>query len=373
MKRFIGTVLCVSVFFVGLGTIIEKAGAKFKSDEKALALIAAARQAIGGDSAIAGVQSLRIVGKTTQKLKLNDNETTVQGETEIALQLPDKLMKTVKIGSGDPNGDGAGTRIVSNQVDVVVVRKDRDGKGIVAGKGEGNGTGAGVEKIIVKRDDGTSEEMAGSERANVIVRKTAPGENFEWKTEGDAKTVIVKDGSVRHGENRENELLRLTLGLLLSAPQGMDVNYTYGGESDIDGVAVNLVVAEFGGSTVKLFLDRGSNLPVAMAYTGSQMPKMFHFTERVAPPADGSKDVIFFRKAEPGMAATVTDKAEFQVRFFDYRGVNGVQLPYRWTTTVNGNPDETFEVTTYEVNPANIAEKFQNQKVMVRTRKADGQ
>jgi hypothetical protein len=62
------------------------------------------------------------------------------------------------------------------------------------------------------------------------------------------------------------------------------------------------------------------------------------------------------------------ENAEFQVRFSDYRSVNGVQMPYRWVTTIAGVTDETFDVTSIEVNPANIAERFQNDKVMVRTK-----
>ena len=46
MKRFIISVFCVSVFFVGLGAIVEKTGAAFKSDEKALDLVRNAREAI---------------------------------------------------------------------------------------------------------------------------------------------------------------------------------------------------------------------------------------------------------------------------------------------------------------------------------------
>ena len=84
MKRFIMTVLGVAVFFVGLGALVDKAGAHFKSDEKALDLVAKARQAIGGDAAIANVQSLRIVGNTTKTLKLKGGDKTEQGETEIA-------------------------------------------------------------------------------------------------------------------------------------------------------------------------------------------------------------------------------------------------------------------------------------------------
>ncbi len=59
---------------------------------------------------------------------------------------------------------------------------------------------------------------------------------------------------------------------------------------------------------------------------------------------------------------------DIMVKFSDYRSVNGVQLPFKWTQT-----DETFNVTSYEINPVNIGEKFQNQKVFVRTKKPDGQ
>ena len=64
-------------------------------------------------------------------------------------------------------------------------------------------------------------------------------------------------------------------------------------------------------------------------------------------------------------------KAEFTVKFSDYRTVNGVQLPFKWTQTVGGELDETFDVTNYEINPANIADKFKNQNVMVRMKKPE--
>src|SRR5256885_6260618 len=98
MKRFIFSILFVSAFFVGVGTIVDKVGAKFKSDEKALELIRQARQAIGGDSAIGSVQSLRIVGQTTKTFKMDGVSRSESGETEIALQLPDKLTRMTRMG-----------------------------------------------------------------------------------------------------------------------------------------------------------------------------------------------------------------------------------------------------------------------------------
>ena len=63
MKRFFISVLFVSVFCIGLGALIDAAGAKGKSDERALDLIRKARQAIGGDSNLVAVRSLSIAGQ----------------------------------------------------------------------------------------------------------------------------------------------------------------------------------------------------------------------------------------------------------------------------------------------------------------------
>ena len=59
------------------------------------------------------------------------------------------------------------------------------------------------------------------------------------------------------------------------------------------------------------------------------------------------------------------ETAEFTVRFADYRSVSGVQLPFKWTQTVGGAPDEIFDVTSYDINPANIAERFARDNVKV--------
>jgi hypothetical protein len=54
------------------------------------------------------------------------------------------------------------------------------------------------------------------------------------------------------------------------------------------------------------------------------------------------------------------------VRFGDYRNTGGVQLPYKWTTTVGGRTEEVFDVSSYDVNPASIGEKFKDQNVTLK-------
>ncbi len=104
-----------------------------------------------------------------------------------------------------------------------------------------------------------------------------------------------------------------------------------------------------------------------MSYQGMQMPKIIKFNKDDSKVVSSDKkDVkVMVRKAE------ASEMAEINVRFSDYRSVNGLQLPHRWTQSANGEPGETVNIESYEINPANIAEKFRNlpPKGMIRTQK----
>ena len=385
MKRFIVSILTMTVFCIGLGAIVENVGARFKSDEKALALVRQARIAIGGDQALGEVRAMIIKGNSTHTFKIGTETRTETGETEIAMQLPDKLSRMVKIGRHD---GPAGSEIMNEKHDMIIMRGEGHGEGVGVGTGEGKqrvfvkkiegaGEGAEIEKVIVSGKDG---ELTTADGKKVIVRTGGDGKDGEFTTT-DGKKVIVRNVETKevdkvmagdklqrfdvrtahHGE-RQNDLLRTTLSLLMTAPEGIDVSYTFGGEGDVDGTACNIVNASFGGQTFKLYLSKSSSLPVMVTYQG--MPRVIYFKTKAPEGADLSKDVVMFNHKVDAPMPT-----EFQVRFADYRGVGGVQLPFKWTTTCGGQASEVFDVTGYEINPANIAEKFQNQKVMVRTKK----
>ena len=360
MRRFIVSILCVTIFCIGLGALVEQVGASFKSDEKALALIKQARLAIGGEQSIAEVRSMIIKGSSTHTFKFDGATRSESGETEIAMQLPNQLSKMVRIGRHDGGEAGA---MVGERHDIIIRR----------GEGRGEGVGEGGKKIVVTKVDGGNGEiekivtegkdgeLRDSDGNKVFLRRKADGAKVE--------DVVVRRGEremrAAHEGARQNELLRLTLSLLLTAPEGIDVNYTYAGEGDVDGTTCNIVNAEFAGSNIKLYLSKASSLPVMVKYEGHAMPRVMAFKVKAPEGAEPAKEKLmtFEHKIE------APETAEIQVRFSDYRSVNGIQLPYKWTTAVAGQTTEVFDVTSYDVNPANIAEKFQNQKVFVRTKK----
>ena len=98
-----------------------------------------------------------------------------------------------------------------------------------------------------------------------------------------------------------------------------------------------------------------------ISYLGAPM-KIMKFTKPESTDGVEKKDVkVFVHKMES------SETVEYQVRFSDFRSVGGLILPHKWTETVGGNAGETVDITSYEINPANIADKFQNQKVLIRT------
>lgn len=362
MKKFIVSVLSVAVFFLGLGTLVEKVGARFKSDEKALNLIKAARTAIGGDNAIAGIQSLRVKGTSNHTFKIDGAERTETGDTEIAMQLPDKLSKMVRIGKADT--DEPGDQMLKKRVETVIVKRDENGsRDIVTGTGDGTGVENGRRVVIVKDGD-TPGEFKTDDGQTVILRKGADEKLPTTVGSGELRFKVNREEIETHRRQaQQNELFRLTLGLLLSPPAALAVNYTFGGEVRAADRPCNLVIAEMGGTSIKLYLDRDSNLPVMMAYTAEAMPMILHFNKQVPAQNDGDKNVMFFRRSDGPAANT-----EYQLRFDDYRDTGGIQFPYKWTTTA-GDMNEVFNVTSYEVNPSDISSSFEKSKTTLRVKK----
>ncbi len=350
MKKFFFSIFLASVFFMGVGSLVQNATATFKSDERALALLQKARLALGGEGSLAGVNSLVVKGKTTRTFRAEGTERLEGGDMEIALQFPDKLMKMYKIGHDDGNAG-------SKQIDVMIVRNGEGGKAVWHKEGDAAELKAdGNKRFIIKTVTGENGEVLTEDKIGVAD-----------KVKGGKTVAIDEVVRMEHGEHhRQNELLRLSLSLFLTAPQGMDVNYLYAGEGSVDGTACNIIDAQFGGASIKLYLGKDSNLPVMVAYQGMKMPMAFWIKKDDGAPS-GEKEVkVFTRKIE------APEMAEFQVRFSDYRSVNGVLLPYRWTQTVGGQPDEIVEVSNYEINPANIADKFKaagDHKVFMRKAK----
>ena len=340
------TVLCVSVFFIGLGSLVEKTTANFKSDAQALELIRKARIAIGGDANINNVRSITITADTTNFFEKDNIVQNKAGNLEINLELPNRFSKMLKIGNPEVAANGGE---VNKDVQVFVM-KEGDGDNVVF-RTEGGDAKNGGKKIIIKKDANgnvLTEDIVGDK---TVIVKNADGKVLTENIVGDPNIIVDKVTGMR-----QNEMLRTTLALLLSAPEGINVGYFYKGESTIDGFSVNIVEAQSNGSSIKLFLDKSSNLPRMISFMGLDFPKIVKF-ERTA--GNVPKELVM----ESG---DFGGSVEHQIKYSDYRSVNGVLMPFVWTETVGGKQSQNVSVTNYEINPANIADKFKDTKVFIR-------
>lgn len=419
MKRFILSVLCVSVFFIGIGSIFEKTSAKFTSDGKALEIINKARTAIGGGQNLSSVQSMTIVGTTTHFFDNDGIQNTKQGSIEINMKFPGQFSKIVKIGNPG-NLTDADTEF-HKEIDVIV--KENDGGDInftsqdgskkdvfILRKGDGDNVQWRTDsdgkvkidgdKIIITNDDGTTEEIKIKGKHKILLKKDADGNivkeeidgldgdnTFVFKTDdgnvitedieniNGKKVIIMKDGDGKvltenivgphkmkfrsPHKGQQNEMLRTTMALLMKAPEGMDISYKFAGEGNVDGNPSNIIDVTANGSTFKLFIDASTNLPQMISYNSHQKNFFFKKGEMKDMPKE---ELIRMKKkmAEP---------VEKQVRFSDFRTVSGLLLPHRWTESINGKQSQNIDITSYELNPANIEDKFGNGKVFVRKMK----
>lgn len=344
MKKFIISVLCAAVFFIGLGGLLQETGARFKSDDRALDLIKKAQTALGGESALQNVKSISIKGNVAKTLELNGATKVEQGEVEINLQLPNKFVKSMKLGN-TADSDEAANGELKKEFNVFVMRENNQEE--IFNPSEANDGKQHV--FIMKKGDGEK----------VVMKKEPVG------AEG-KKALIEKDViHARNGGIHQNELFRTTLALLLTAPQGTDAAYSYVGDGDVDGNACDVVEVKTGNSAVRLFLDKSSHLPRMMSYQGFK-PLIVKFSRDEAKTGTTPETKILTNRLEK------PEPVEIQVKFSDYRTVNGVLFPHRWMQTAGGKADENFEVASFEVNPANIAEKLQNAqpKTLIRTVKS---
>lgn len=146
----------------------------------------------------------------------------------------------------------------------------------------------------------------------------------------------------------------------------MEVDYTYAGEGDVDGNSCDIILAQTGGESFKLFPDKSTHLPRMLSYQGIKAFMIKIKKDEMKANSD-KEPKVFVSHGEAPKGEIV----EFQIKFSDYRSTGNIQLPYKWTQTVGGQADQNIDVVSYEINPANIVEKFSKteQKVMIKTEK----
>ena len=333
MRKIIPLVIKLSIVLMVLSVIGQQVSATKGDVERALELLTQARAAIGGESSIGSIQNLSITGKSSRHVRLPDQaDKQLNGEFEMSMILPDKLIRIEKLTMGTPDGkDNAGDA------------EDKDSK---------------IKDVRVK-----------------VVR--------------DVEDPQGQNVALHHDQT---EIVHYMIGLLLTPPSSFVASYNYVGEGNVEGARADIIdVTGANGFTMKLYLDKSSHLPLMMSYKGSipRIPIEREIKGEGASVSDEGRDVVIVRQKKEGetgqgspnmvferklgdgelpvggrkiiYSEAINDDAEVQVRFSNFRSAGGLLLPYTFTHVVNGVVDTVWSVEKYDINSPSINDKFQNE------------
>jgi hypothetical protein len=181
-------------------------------------------------------------------------------------------------------------------------------------------------------------------------------------------------GGPDQAQRLRGDMLRFALGILASPDTLPGVTFSYlgtaqskdGGEADVLGVKAE-------GLDTKLFIDKNTHLPLMVTYMARDISRVR--MQRPPnqggeqPPADPNEtpearqkrlaDEAQKRREEVRKQLENAPMVENQLFYADYKKVDGVMLPHRFTRAANGNPSEETEIKKYKINPKIDLNDFQ--------------
>jgi hypothetical protein len=278
-----------------------------QADVKAEEILKAARTALGGDDALAKVQSATVTGSSRRIM----GEREFSSDVTLDLLLPDKFKRTEEMSFGQ--GGPSVTRVSAvNGTEVWDDGTNRGGGGFMMRMGGPGGRGGGP--------GGAGREPTEEERARF--------KQFQER-------------------RMKSERARYSLIWFLKS----DAPVSYAGVAEApDGKADVLDIKPEGAAPMKLFIDQESHKPLMLTYEGV-LPRMIMRGQGQRP----TPEEIEKMRNEPPQQVT------YEVHFSEYKKVDGVLLPHLISQSVNGNVSEEFTIEKYKLNaplkPADFAKK----------------
>jgi hypothetical protein len=280
----------VLISLLSAGLTIATLVAQVAGDRRATELLNQARAALGGEARLAAVHSLSCSGTFTREL----DDRQLAGELTIALQLPDKLLRTESM---RPMGDFTVT------------------------------TAVGINGDTLLRDQHTVNAPAGA-----MIRMPPP-------PTGDAATLALR--------NARADMARTVFAFLLAATPSLPMELSYAGEAESADGRADVIDAKGPGSfAMRLFVDKSTHRPLMLAYRGAS-PQMRIVTQRGGPPSPNGHGDGRGAMDEPPAPAIV----DINLFLDDYKRVDGIWLPHHVSRSIDGKPAEEWTFTSVTVNP----------------------
>ena len=294
------------------------------AQDRVATVVSAARKALGGEDKLAGLKGLTAEGPFRRSMGGRDME----GTSTVTLVRPDKMKRVDEMQMGGMVGGPTIER--TSVLAGTTAWDDTNNRG---------GMGGGMQ--IVMRGPGEGPGPGGG-----------PAPTPEQMNEARVRRMRV-------------QLQRLTAALLADAgTPWVDAGIA---ESP-DGKADILETKEETGRTLRLFIDQGTHLPLMVQYQDPKPMVMINGGPGRGPGGPGgpgapgtrgpggpggpppmSQEDVQKRVAE--MQRNPPALGTFEMHLSDYKKVDGIMLPHKIETSLDGEPNEEWTIQKYKVNP----------------------
>ena len=308
------------------------------AQDRVATVVSAARKALGGEDKLAGLKGLTAEGPFRRSMGGRDME----GTSTVTLVRPDKMKRVDEMQMGGMVGGPTIER--TSVLAGTTAWDDTNNRG---------GMGGGMQ--IVMRGPGEGPGPGGG-----------PAPTPEQMNEARVRRMRV-------------QLQRLTAALLADAgTPWVDAGIA---ESP-DGKADILETKEETGRTLRLFIDQGTHLPLMVQYQDPNPMVMINGGPGRGPGGPGgpgapgapgapgtrgpggpggpppmSQEDVQKRVAE--MQRNPPPLGTFEMHLSDYKKVDGIMLPHKIETSLDGEPNEEWTVEKYKVNPTIKADTWE--------------
>jgi hypothetical protein len=305
-----------TVGIVALASVIQVDRISYSplaAQDRVAGIIAAARKALGGEDKVTALKTLTAEGPFRRSMGGRDME----GTTSVTIARPDKMKRVDEMQMGGMVGGPTIERTsVLNGTTAWDDTANRGGMGggmqiVMRGPGEGPGPGGAA---------ATPEQL----------------------NEARVRRMRV-------------QLQRLTAALLAEASTPW---VDAGIAESPEGKADILETKEETGRTLRLFIDQATHLPLMVQYQDPKPMVMINGGPgRGGPGGPGggpggpppTPEQVQQRVAE--MQRNPPPLGTFAMHLTDYKKVDGIMLPHKIETSLDGEPNEEWTIEKYKVNP----------------------
>jgi hypothetical protein len=320
MRRLIFTVAILTV--VSLVVVERVSYAPVAAQDRVAGIVSAARKALGGEDKVAGLKGLTAEGPFRRSMGGRDME----GTSTLTIARPDKMKRVDEMQMGGMVGGPTIERTsVLNGTTAWDDTSNRGGMGggmqiVMRGPGEGPGPGGGAAP--------TPEQLNEAR----VRRMRVQLQRLSAALLADAGTPWVDAG-------------------IAESPEG---------KADI------LETKEETGRTLRLFIDQGTHLPLMVQYQDPKPMVMISGGPGRGPGGPGGPGMRAPGGAGPGGAPPTPEEVQrraaemqrnppqlgtFAMHLSDYKKVDGIMLPHKIETSLDGEPNEEWTIEKYKVNP----------------------